>query len=413
MELQLALLSLGVILVLLVFVMSRYPGLLEAVKQRLNRGNNVNPPKLEGAAQRDANTAPRFSDAKPEADMGEPPVFEFSRAESSTQVDAHNVLLSDEDPDDKAYYELKEEHSREEQAQGVTPASSAEEQGVEQESSGPFTSLKQIDYWIKLSPESLTTQSKILSKLRDWDKINFPVQLHVLTTDDPHWLGLMDVQGDTEIADVVASYQLISQGMATTDVDLMRFADCVEILANGISAPQLPMASNTQAIEQSRALAEFYARHCDPVTVSVCAPEGVAFMGKHIETSAKQQGLEYLDGDYVRIKRKGVDDIILYRMIADDAPHFSSDIPSNTTIQSVSFTMLPALSQSPARDAKEMFDAAKAFSSRVKGNVRMPGRTDFQPDELLSLHSTVSRMEREMRQAGLEPGGQEVRRIFA
>jgi hypothetical protein len=64
-------------------------------------------------------------------------------------------------------------------------------------------------------------------------------------------------------------------------------------------------------------------------------------------------------------------------------------------------------------DAKEMLDAVKAFASRVKGDIRVPGESEFHQDLLLKLRNRVSRLEKDTIAAGLEPGGQEIYRIFS
>jgi hypothetical protein len=86
---------------------------------------------------------------------------------------------------------------------------------------------------------------------------------------------------------------------------------------------------------------------------------------------------------------------------------------SNAEIKGVKFTMMPALSRTPGRDAKEMLDAVKAFASRVRGEIRIPGETEYRPELLLKLRNRVSKLEKDTNAAGLEPGGQEICRIFS
>jgi hypothetical protein len=160
-------------------------------------------------------------------------------------------------------------------------------------------------------------------------------------------------------------------------------------------------------------LAQFFADSCEPLEVSICAPKGQAFMGKLVETSAKQQGLDFMNGEYVRQKRMASQNIILYRMISQDTRKFDQDMSSNAEIECVKFTMMPALSRTPGRDAKEMLDAVKAFASRVKGDIRIPGETDYHQDLLLKLRNRVSKLEKNTLAAGLEPGGIEISRIFS
>ncbi len=434
MDLQIALIVLGLLVVVLVFAVSRYSNKLEAYwhalrsntffKDMVNSDGKGAPGQNPGRS-RNAEHAPRLGDSAGEYDQAEEQLFEF---ESDSFARPHSDNQSDETEADQLSSRAKPDEVDVQDAEvEVKPEPETETQSLptlrddqDEHSSrhiGPFTSLRQIDYWIKLSPASPVTQAEILSRLGHWDKIKFPVQLHALTRDDPHWVNLLEASGDTSIVDVVASYQLLSGGNAAAIADLNTFDEQVTVLGQALRAEKLMMASPEQALDQSLKLARFFADSCEPLEVSIYAPEGQAFMGKLVETSAKQQGLDFMDGDYVRQKRMASHNIILYRLLNIDSTHnirrFDQNMSSDASIKCVKFTMQPALSRTPGRDAKEMLDAVKAFASRVKGDIRIPGEAEYHQDLLLKLRNRVSRLEKDTIAAGLEPGGQEIYRIFS
>jgi hypothetical protein len=425
MELQIALIVLGLFVVFLVFAVSRYSNKLEKYWDALRSSNFIKgiikPGKTSASRQipdrpsrsRNADHAPILGDSTSEYDPSEEQLFEFksdsfSRQDPGSQLDETTV----NQPNNKAESDDTEINTTE-----PLPTLRNDPDDQSSQHIGPFTSLRQIDYWIKLSPASPVNQAEILSKLTHWDKIKFPVQLHALTRDDPHWVNLLKASADTSIVDVVASYQLLAGGNAADIADLNTFDEQVMILGQALRAEKLMMASPEQALDQSLKLAQFFADSCEPLEVSICAPEGQAFMGKLVETSAKQQGLDFLDGEYVRQKRMASHNIILYRMQNVDPTHkirgFDEDMSSDASIERVKFTMLPALSRTPGRDAKEMLDAVKAFATMVQGDIRIPGETEYNQDLLLKLRNRVSRLEKDTIAAGLEPGGQEIHRIFS
>ncbi len=438
MDLQIALIILGLLVVFMVFAVSRYSNKLEKywhalrnntfVEGLLNSGKRGSPgpnPDRSGRSRHNADHAPKLgdSDSASEYDPSEEQLFEF---ESDSFAQPHPENQSDEAEVDQLN---RESEPVDVEVQAVELAAEPEPEmqplptlrdDTDERSSqhiGPFTSLRQIDYWIKLSPASPVTQAEILSKLGHWNKIRFPVQLHALTRDDPHWVNLLKAGADTSIVDVVASYQLLAGGSATDIADLNTFDEQVTILGQALHAEKLMMANPEQALDQSLKLAQFFADSYEPLEVSIYAPEGQAFMGKLVETSAKQQGLDFMDGDYVRQKRMASHNIILYRMLNIDSTHnigrFDENMSSDASIKCVKFIMQPALSRTPGRDAKEMLDAVKAFASRVKGDIRIPGEAEYHQDLLLKLRNRVSRFEKDTIAGGLEPGGQEIYRIFS
>ncbi len=435
MDLQIALIVLGLFVVFLVFAVTRYSNKLEKFWHTLRSNtffkgmNNSGGKGTSGSnpqrphRSRDEGHAPRLGDSTIEHDPSGEPLFEFE-SDSFSQQFADNQL--DETEVDQLDSHAESNDLEIQSAEGDVKAQS-ESQSLptlrddqDDQSSqhiGPFTSLRQIDYWIKLSPASPVTQAGIMSKLSHWDKIKFPVQLHALTRDDPPWVNLLEPRSYTLIVDVVASYQLLAGGNAAHIADLNTFDEQATILGQAMSAEKLMMASPEQALDQSLKLAQFFADSCEPLEVSICAPEGQAFMGKLVETSAKQQGLDFMDGEYVRQKRMASHNIILYRMQNIDfgrkPGRFDENMSSDASIECVKFSMQPALSRTPGRDAKEMLDAVKAFASRVNGDIRIPGEVEYHQDLLLKLRNRVSRLEKDTIAAGLEPGGQEIHRIFS
>jgi len=428
MDLQFALIVLGLALVFLVFALSRYSGIIESFWRTVRNKISISPltnrkRKHEQKGNRsgrahNAAHAPRLGDAL-DKNPADEHLFEFESDSFSEHLTDEDISKAEADQTQGIVQEVDTQPVEQPHEPETEPLPSLRDEHNEmgREPIGPFTSLRQIDYWIKLSPASPATQAEILSKLTHWDKIQFPVQLHALTQEDPHWVNLLETQADVLIVDVVASYQLLAAGNAATIADLNTFDEQATKLGQALSAEKLMMASPEQALDQSLKLEQFFADSCEPLEVSICAPEGQAFMGKLVETSAKQQGLDFMDGDYVRQKRMASHNVILYRMTKDDARHgyqpFDENMSSDASIGCVKFTMMPVHSRTPGRDAKEMLDAVKAFASRVNGDIRVPGESEYHQDLLLKLRNRVSRLEKDTIAAGLEPGGQEIFRIFS
>lgn len=454
MNLQIALLILGCVVIGLVFALSRYSDAIDNYRKKFRKqaklkAGNRRLKKQKLKSKRPPAQEPILGSASDDFDA---PLFSFKN-DTINSEQGQQSLLNDPDKHPQENPQIPEPEQKQAYGQVLQPepdldiqlqaevelevsevelevspkietnkeSTSVRNQAQQEERittlkpapSGPFTSLRQIDYWIKLSPALPVSQGEILAKLGNWKPIQFATQIHALTQEEPHWVDLNEVDSSTMIVDVVASYQLLTNGQASSIDDLRHFDQLVTALGQALAAEKLMMASPEQALEQSQRLEGFYEQSHGPLEVAVCAPKGQAFMGKLVETSAKQQGLDYFEGDYVRLKRMANESIILYRLLNNDAPHFVPDMSSSGLIQSVRFSMTPSLSLTPGRDAKEMLDAVKAFASRVKGDIRIPGQQDFHQDQLLNLRNRVSKLENQMIDAGLEPGSQEIRRIFS
>jgi len=429
MNLQLSLLILGAIGIGLVFILHRYSDKIERFRKKLKQQAKL---KERSKRLRQSGTEPILGDHVEPQDELDAPLFEFNKDTLVDDAYQQQSLIVDEpqpeptveakvrapetnsEPDNPAIQKTADpKQTAQAPVSQHKPADEDRITTLKPVPSGPFTSLRQIDYWVKLSPTMPVSQAEIMAGLGDWSRIKFPVQIHALTQEAPHWVDVHDIGPATMIADVVASYQLLTHGKATTLDDLLKFDQSVTALGESLKAEKLMMASAEQALEQSERLHNFYEQSHGPLEVAVVATEGQAFMGKLVETSAKQQGLDFHNGEYVRLKRMASSNIILYRMINNDRHGFVSDMSASGMIHSVRFSMVPSLSPTPGRDAKEMLDAVKAFASRVKGDIRIPGQTEFHNEQLLNLRNRVSKLEKEMIDAGLEPGSQEILRIFS
>ncbi|MEE9448003.1 MAG: cell division protein ZipA C-terminal FtsZ-binding domain-containing protein [Arenicellales bacterium] len=417
MDLHSALLFIGISLIILVFIISRYVGSFSGLKdkffkakEKMQRADGID---QAANIRRDADHAPRFGASEAQALADDSPLFDYTQDEIQADSQENILLSSSEQPleaQHQADLNLQATDAQALEANTLSTEPEPEPQAAEriEAPNGPFTSLRQIDYWMKLSPAVSYTQAQFLEQFQGLNEVRFPVQLHGLIKDESKWIDLSESAVNDEVAlnDIVASYQLIDRGEATSLEDLNRFDDIISTVAEQLDAEKLMMATTAQAQAHSESLAQFYQDSYAPIEVKICAPKDQSFMGKLVETSAKQQGLEYAAGDYVRMKRMVSENVVLYRMTSDEAGGFKQDMPSSASIRCVTFSMHPTQSITPGRDAKEMLDAVKAFASRVKGDIRIPGKQEYRQEQLLELRNQVSKFEETLNLAGLKPGGQ-------
>lgn len=340
-----------------------------------------------------------------------PPVV--SKSVSAGKIDKESQARESNSPKQNESDEISKQLGSKVQPGDQEDSSTMTQKTSKQQPDQAFGSLRQIDYWIKLMPSRTHTASELVTLWQQREDIQFPVQLHALTKDKPRWVDVFDAPSIIILTDIVASYQLIVDGKVPPLSDIMEFEQHTKNLSQTLDAQFQPMAKPRQAWSQAQKLHTFYKRHHKPIEATICAPDGQVFLGKLVETSAKQQGLDFHDGAYLRIKQVGKRKVVLYYLLCNDGASFDKDASSDAQIQSVRFSMLPALSENPGRDAREMLDAVKAFASRVNGRIRIPGKDAYHQEQLLNLRNHVSKLEGEMIGEGLDPGGPEILRIFS
>lgn len=300
---------------------------------------------------------------------------------------------------------------------------STENQAVEPESDEPdmhitptetFTSLRQIDYWVKLACTSAQSLNAVRSKFSNLaGTTSLQQQTHVLNLQDKQWHALDSLASDAIFAKLVISAQLLVKGQPISNAELSHFVASVDQLAEEIGAQTQYLAPPAEAVIQSSNLASLYANCQGVIEATVSGLEGQPFFGKLIESSAKMRGLDYLDGSYVRIKQMGSRKVVLYRLLSSEGISFTEDMSSDVKFTAVKFVMHPARSEHPGRVVKEMLDSAQAFASRVRGGLTLFEGVGYHKDQLCQVRDQVSKIESKMEQAGLPAGCTEAVRLFS
>lgn len=59
-----------------------------------------------------------------------------------------------------------------------------------------------------------------------------------------------------------------------------------------------------------------------------------------------------------------------------------------------------------------MFDAAKAFASRIKGEVIAPGFDELSSDDVEAIRRSIEKVAQQMDRHGISPGSDEATKLF-
>lgn len=375
---------------------------------------------------------------KSEAEFSEPEMLEFSVDDligmddvearltaSETRDDSELGNASDNDsnkasdiaPDNVAQAAAPDEQTDATQnTQEDASADEASQAGATDtpDEHSPFTHLRQIDYWAKLVGRERQPGTEITAWAKEIEKkLGYPFAVHGLAVPSLTWKDLTRVgaEGD-EYKDIVAAIQLVDRRQAIDLDQLRRFESTLRSYARRTGREIALFAEVEQAHGQARRLEEFVKECHGAIDIAVLAQDEEGFGGDLLASSAQQQGLELYEGRFLRLKPVGSTSTVLYEVWPMDAEHFPNALTDELYYSGVKFRMIPSRTQKPGRVAKEMLDAVKAFSSRVRGTIRVPGYEEYQPEQLRTIVNGVSRLEQRMEEAGIEPGGSEAMRIF-
>ncbi|MFT5258312.1 MAG: hypothetical protein ACI9J2_000033 [Saprospiraceae bacterium] len=277
-----------------------------------------------------------------------------------------------------------------------------------------FTSLKQIDYWVKLICNAEYTKPLIMQQFGSvWNEMALNAQIHGLNTQDSRWHDFNNLPSDATFKEFVISIQLLNNGQPHSANTLKRFTNEVDQVAENLGASTQYLSSASEAAVQSANLASLYANCQGHIEVLINPTSEQPFYGRVIETSAKLQGLEYEAGQYVRKKQVATGKVILYTLGPADGSKFFEEMGTDSILESIKFSMRPSAVVHPGRVVKEMLDSAKAYASRVKGELQVFDGLEYHQDQLREVRDYVSKIESKMEELGIPAGSAEATRLFS
>ena len=174
------------------------------------------------------------------------------------------------------------------------------------------------------------------------------------------------------------------------------------------------MAPIESAHEQAQAIEKFRKRFDSIFVVNIRPLEEETFDGAIIERCATQIGLTPdTNNFYARYKPVGKQKVCLYSLAnMSDTGEFDMDNLRGLKTRGVTFFTRPAVNRSPGAVFAEMVDAAKAFASRIKGEVIAPGYDDLSTEDVEAIRKSIEKVASEMESYGIIPGSEEATRLF-
>ncbi|MBX2867915.1 MAG: hypothetical protein KTR18_04540 [Acidiferrobacterales bacterium] len=297
-------------------------------------------------------------------------------------------------------------------------------QGASQESVQPdsvilpaegFDKLSQIDYYVKLSGERDVSRDSVLAIYREGAAgIARTHSIYGLRLPEKVWRDLEQESEEARFGDLVVTIQLVDQDGLVTEDDMTRFSSLIMKLSESTGRGFSFMAPIENAHKQAEAIGRFRQQFDSIFVVNIRPLEGEMFEGAVIERCAKQIGLTADDNQFfARYKPVGKQKVCLYSLAnMSDTGEFDLENMRAVRTRGVTFFTRPAINRSPGAVFAEMVDAAKAFASRIKGEVIAPGYEDLSTDDVEAIRRSIEKVAAEMESYGITPGSEEATRLF-
>ncbi len=442
MNFQIALIAVGVVLVLVVYLVTRWrERLSNSVEHKLDSyrsgdGTTVNPifshkvqndqgadwslqsvTDVEHDIERQADDHQATADTH---DLIEPSTVSYSGGYYSFQIPSRDDDLKWTDAisliDDST--ESNEIDNEPESAlKSVSP--SVVETGFSGKYHYPdihgFDRISQIDYWVRLHGESDVGRESVLAQFRESrSSLTKENRLLGFKVGQESWCDLEYESEDARFDDIIITLQLADQTGAVSESELGQFLNLVANLSNGTNRRFAFMASPESALEQANAIVDFI-RHYESMFVINIKPQGEDLSVHDIERYATQLGLERVKNNYfVRNKIKGKAGVCLYSLVnMNDSGEFDFDTLGAVSTHGVTFFTKPAVNLSPGAVFSEMADTAKIFAGRVNGEVVSPNHEVLSDEVVEQIRQSIEQVSLDMAKLGIAPGSDEAIRIFS
>ena len=278
-----------------------------------------------------------------------------------------------------------------------------------------FVRLSQIDYWVKIIGQRDVGRETVLAIYRNGAaELGKMHGIHGFKTPEQEWCNVEDQAEDARFADLVVTIQLADHNGAISEQEMARFSALVSLLSEGTGRESVFMAPVKSAFAQADALADF-TRHFDSVFTVNIRPQGVErFHGPVIDRYAPQMGLERdANHHYSRFKSVAKGKVALYSLAnLSDNGRFDFENMNAFSTHGLTFFTKPAVNRSPGAVFAEMVDTAKAFASRLKGEVNSPNQDNLSQEEVEATRRSIERVAAEMERLGIPAGSDEAARLF-
>jgi len=284
---------------------------------------------------------------------------------------------------------------------GLTP-----EDGI---GSGPL----RIDYWARLPGQDPVSRDAVLSFYREHEfRLDHPRAVHGRSHPGNVWLDLELAGSDELFTDLVVSLQLADHRGPVDEAELTRFNTLVYGLAEGLNRRCQLEESLEDSLPQAQRLDRF-CRAYDMLAILNIEPLGdSSFAGRELERVMQRSGMRLGDRSIFHFydPRTGASQFSLanrHQPGQFDYPDLEGGAFRGLTM----FMSIPRAAN-PSGTFSKMVSVAEYVSAELNGSVTDPDGSRLSPAHLSLIQRQVNGVGEAMRRLGIVPGSEEALRLF-
>lgn len=275
--------------------------------------------------------------------------------------------------------------------------------------SGPL----RIDYWARLTGEGSVSRDAVLGLYREFEiRLDHPRAVHGRTHPGNVWLDLEQAGSDELFTDLVVSLQLADHRGPVDEAELTRFNTLVYGLAEGLNRRCHLEESLEDSLPQAQRLDRF-CRAYDMLAILNIEPLGdSSFGGRELERVMQRSGMRLGDRSIFHFydPRTGASQFSL----ANRHQPGQFDYPDlvGGAFRGLTMFMSIPCAVNPSATFAKMISVAEYVSSELNGSVTDPDGSRLSSAHLSLIQRQVNGIGEAMRRLGIVPGSEEALRLF-
>ena len=403
MNLQSALILLGVVVLLLIFIGSfwkdRFGGLFSnRAGSRPSNGGLISSKEFvlgnEEQTDEHASIEPTLNHIEEEF------------AEPAPQFDG---LLFDEEDDGVSPRQLS-------LGDALNRKNIVEETNTDEESDFPeesYVNVRQLDYWVKVIGDEPVSRDQILSIYRQQEYLlEHPHAIHARVASSGEWRDVETESSDEEFLDIVLSLQLADHNGAVGESEMTRFNNLAFMLSENFDRQFKFQSSAEDALDQAVRLEQFATEFDVLAIINICAEGDRQFRGPEVLRVIEGSGMRY--GDLRVFHGPDSDDGEPLFSIANIVKPGVFDLENMQSFQTRGLTMYMNVPRckKPGDVFARMSYVANKIATNLGGEMRDQNNNPLDDKSIQQIRKQVDDIGLNMADQGMQPGSYEALRLF-
>ena len=271
--------------------------------------------------------------------------------------------------------------------------------------------IDEIDFIVLLpGPGPVSRRSALSVYKQNEYKLDYPRELYGRRYQTNFWTVAQHDSEATQYSDLKLAVQLINNDGAIGETELNTFVQVGLKLADSLHRLTKLSMPFDKALARAQELQKFYDEHDVIAGVNLVAEPHAPFKGHAILTATERAGMA-LDAGNIFTKR--VDDRVLFRLENLGKPEHFTPAWDEFRTGGLTLSMSVPAAQDPAKTFDHMIETAKQMTSFLGARLLDQDQKPLSEKGIAAIRSQIQGIDARMRAFGIAPGSVAARRLFA